>query len=108
MERIITKVSKLQKVRNEKLRKKTKITDVVDHALQLKWRWAGHVARQDDTRWSKIIERWEPKGRRNRGRPLRRWKDDIVECGSIFWRRTARNRDKWKNMEDTFVQLRTV
>lgn len=105
MERIFMKVSLRQKLRNEKIRKKSKIIDVADHAKQLKWRWAGHVARQDSNRWSKIVEDWEPKGKRAPGRPNKRWKDDIVVCGSIFWKRKAQNRQKWKDMEISFVQL---
>lgn len=85
----------------------SKIKDVIEHAMELKWRWAGHVARQPDDRWSKKIEKWEPDGKRKRGKPSKRWKDDIIECGSIFWRRNANNRNKWKIMEKTFVQQRT-
>ena len=29
---------------------------------------------------------------KRKGRPTKRWKDDVVETGSIFWKRKARNR----------------
>jgi hypothetical protein len=44
------------------------------------WRWAGHVARATDGRWSKKLLRWAP-GRRRRsiGRPVKRWSDEIAK-----------------------------
>lgn len=45
MERIILKVSKRDHIRNETNRKKSKIKDVITHAMEQKWRWAGNVAR---------------------------------------------------------------
>jgi hypothetical protein len=104
MERIILKVSKRDHIRNETNRKKSKIKDVITHEMEQKWRWAGNVARFDDNRWSKISEGWEPKSKRHRGRPAKRWKDDIVEVGSIFWRKKAQRRENWKNMETAFIQ----
>lgn len=108
MERIILNVSKLNKIRNEVNRKRSAIKDVLTHALEQKWRWAGHQARYDDSRIAKITEKWEPKTKRSKGRPQKRWKDDIVEVGSIFWRRKAARRENWKQMETTFIQLRIV
>ena len=54
--------------------------------MGLKWRWAGHLSRYDDKekRISKEIEKWKPLGKRNKGRPRKRWKDDLVEVGSVF------------------------
>jgi hypothetical protein len=42
MERSMMNVKKLDKISNVKLRKSTKIKDVVNSARQLKWNWAGH------------------------------------------------------------------
>jgi hypothetical protein len=41
---------------NEVAREKTGIKDI---AMEQKWRWAGHVARYDEERISKQIEKWE-------------------------------------------------
>jgi len=104
MERILTGNSRREHIRNSTLRKKTEIKDVVQKGMELKWRWAGHMARYDDERISKRVEKWEPSGTRSRGRPAKRWKDDITEVGSIFWRRKATNREKWKELEMSFIQ----
>ena len=74
--------------------------------MGFKWRWAGHLSRYDDQekRISKEIEKWETPGKRNKGRPRKRWKDDLVEIGSVLWRRKAKNRKIWKKNEMTFTQ----
>ena len=40
-------------------------------------RWAGHVARMEEGRVSKILT-GKPKGKRPLGRPRRRWEDNIA------------------------------
>jgi hypothetical protein len=109
MERIILGVNRTHHIRNKTVRKKSDVKDVVKNAMELKWRWAGHLARYDDERISKQVEKWEPKdSKRSKGRPAKRWKDDIVEVGSIFWQRKARHREDWKKLEMTYIQQRIV
>ena len=55
--------------------------------------WAGHVARMNNTRWAKIISEWTPgEGKRVKGRPKSRWRDNIEEVGSSQWMRVAQDR----------------
>ena len=59
--------------------KNPKIFDMIEHTLNQKWRWAGHQAGMKDTRWTKRCTEWQPiRGKRLRGRPGRRWQDDIT------------------------------
>ena len=45
---------KLQdKIPCSEIRKRTKITDVIEYTLKQKWKWAGHIARRKDNRWTK-------------------------------------------------------
>ena len=46
------KHAKNLKNKNEHFRQKTKITDALKHVLTLKWRWAGHIPRYTDKRWT--------------------------------------------------------
>ena len=47
---------KLQdKIPCSEIRKRTKIIDIIEYTLKQKWRWAGHIARLKDNRWTK---RW--------------------------------------------------
>jgi len=55
MERSMLGVSLRDHIRNEELRRRTDVTDVVVHAAKLKWNWAGHVAHMQDGRWTKRL-----------------------------------------------------
>lgn len=103
MERKMLKISKADHINNKTIRRKSKIKDVNSSAKQLKWKWAGHVQRLDDDRWPKRIENWKPDGRRKRGRPRMKWQDEIEEHGGMFWRRKAKDREKWKKLELIFT-----
>lgn len=70
MERSMLGVSLRDHIRNEELRRRTGVTDVVLHVAKLKWKWAGHVARMQDGRWTKRLLEWRPRSnRRYRDRP---------------------------------------
>ncbi|XP_075985622.1 uncharacterized protein LOC142982823 [Anticarsia gemmatalis] len=78
MERSILGVRLTDRVRNTTLRSKTQIADVAEKAAKLKWNWAGHVCRMPDDAWAKIATKWTPPtGRRRRGRPRKRWRDEL-------------------------------
>ena len=72
---------KLQdKIPWSEIRKRTKITDVIEYTLKQNWKWACHIARMEENRWTKRCTEWHPRrGKRSRGRPSRRWQDDITE-----------------------------
>ena len=64
------------------IRERTRIIDVTDDTLKQKWKWAGHIARMKENRWTKRCTEWQPRrGKRSRGRPSRGWQDDITEKG---------------------------
>ena len=45
--------------------------DFVEYICKMKWRWAGHVARMTDNRWTIRSTEWTPRdGRRSVGRLL--------------------------------------
>lgn len=93
------------RIRSSKIRSKTKLIDAGKMAAKLKWKWAGHISRAMDNRWSERVLHWWPRdGKRVRGRPIRRWKDDIVQTAGNHWIRTAQNRMNWQEMEEAFIQ----
>jgi hypothetical protein len=47
-------------------------------------------------------------GKRKRGRQSTRWRDDIHSFLGNDWSTGAQNRDKWKNMGETFIQQWTA
>jgi hypothetical protein len=62
--------------------------------------WLGHVARMDGNRVTRRVMEWKPMGRRMRGRPRKRWIDDVEEdvrtMGVRGWRRIVKARTEWK------------
>ncbi|KAE9420380.1 hypothetical protein Angca_009629, partial [Angiostrongylus cantonensis] len=47
-------------IRSSDLRQRSKIKDAVLYAKQSKIRWAGHVMRMNDNRWTKAASDWIP------------------------------------------------
>jgi hypothetical protein len=58
MERSMLNIREIDKIRNEHIRKQTKVIDITRTIKRNKWRWAGHVARQQDNRWTKLTTEW--------------------------------------------------
>lgn len=58
MERAILGVSLCDRIRNEEIRRRTKITDIARRISKLKWPWAGHIARRTDNRWRIKVLEW--------------------------------------------------
>ena len=104
MERKMVHLRIRDKVNHNKIREKTKVKDIIEK--ETKWRWAGHVLRVQDNRWTRRLTEWQPRtGKRKRGRQKKRWRDDITaHMGTATWTRVARERDKWKFYEEGFVQ----
>lgn len=105
MERSMLGVTLRDKIRNEELRRKTKITDAIERITHLKWNWAGHVARIPDNRWTRRIIEWRPrdKAHRSRGRPPTRWTDDLRRISSN-WIQDAQDRAGWSRLREAYVQ----
>lgn len=105
MERQMLHVTLKDKKRNTWIRQRTKVTDVRDRSARLKWQFAGHNARQTDTRWNVRVLDWRPwLGKRARGRPLMRWVDDLKRHTGLAWKRIAQNRIRWKELGEAYIQ----
>jgi len=75
-------------------------------------RWAGHVARMGEERGSIGSLVGKPEGKRPLGRPRRRWVYNIrmdlqeVGCGYVDWIGLAQDRDRWRTLVSTVMNLR--
>ena len=58
--------------------------------------------RMDENRLPKRVLEWKPAGRRIRGRPRKRWiediKEDIQSMGIRGWRKLSKERTEWKRI----------
>jgi hypothetical protein len=70
-------VTKLDKEENQKKKKKTGAQDIAKKIKQYQQKWLQHVERMDTNRIPKQALQYKPKGRRNIGRPRKRWKDQF-------------------------------
>ena len=97
MERKMLNLKLQNKVSCLEIRKRTKTIDIIKYTLKQKWKWAGHNARMKDNRWTK-----PRRGKRSRGRPSRKWQDDIAEEG-ITWDSKALDRRQCKALMDGYI-----
>ena len=87
--------------------RKTKVTYVIEQVRRRKWTWTGHVSRIRDNRWTLRITIWKPHERkRPRGRPARRWRDEIDYWKGSIWQRIAQDRQTSKQHAESFAQPR--
>ena len=91
-------VTKLDKIRNESIRRTTKVAEITVQERGLKW--CGHVMRREEHFVGRraMLMKVGLQGRRKRGMPKRRWldrvRDDIKEKGlsadDVYDRATCR------------------
>ena len=80
-------VKKLDKIRNERIRKTTKVGDITKKVQERRLKWYGHVMRREEHYVGRMAMVMKVQGRRKRGRPKRRWLDKVKE---ILKRRDCR------------------
>ena len=71
---------------NEELHSLYRYLNIVRVIKSRKLSWAGHVARMEEGRSSFKILTGKPTGKRQLGRPRRRWEDNIrIDLHSFFF-----------------------
>ena len=104
MERKMLDLKLKDKIPCLEIGKRTKIIDIIEYTLKQKWKWAGHTARLEDNRWTKRCTEWQPRrGKRSRGRPSRRWQDDITDKEGTTWIRKATDGWQWKTLMEGYI-----
>jgi len=80
--------------------------------LARRMRWAGHVARMEEERGVYRVLVGKPEGKSLLGRPRRRLVDNIrmdlqeVGCGYMDWIGFDQDRDRWRTLVSTVMNLR--
>ena len=70
-------------------------------------RWVGHYARLEEGRGVHRVIVGKPEGKRPLGRPRRRWKVNIKKVGGCGdWMELAQDRDRWRVLVNTVMNLR--
>ena len=70
-------ITKLDREKNQCVRQKTGAQNIVKEIKQYQEKWLLLVQRMDTNRLPKQALKYKPKGRRNIGRPRKRWRDQL-------------------------------
>jgi len=70
-------ITKRDKEKNQCIRQKTGARNIAKEIKQYQKKWLQHVQRLDTNRLPKQALQYKPKGRRNIGRPRKRWMDQL-------------------------------
>jgi len=70
-------IIKLDKEKNQRIGEKTGAQNIVKEIKQYQEKWLQHVQRMKTNRIPKQALQYKPKGRRNIGRPRKRWRDQF-------------------------------
>ena len=98
-------IKQKDRVKCSEIRERTKVIDIIQYITKTKAKWAGHVARLRDNRWTNRATVWTPRDRiRSRGRPPARWRDDLEQYFGTTWTRTAQDRTEWKRQMEGYIQ----
>ncbi|CAH2237929.1 jg18732 [Pararge aegeria aegeria] len=109
MKRAMMGVSLQARIRNDDIRKRTKVTDIAHRISKLNWQWAGHVCRRTDGHWGRRVLEWRPRiGKRIVGRPPARWTDDLKNVAGSGVMRKAEDRVWWRALGKAYVQQWTL
>ena len=65
--------TRLDKMSSEIIRKELEIPGIQDVGTKLKQNWINHLERKDNNRLPKHALNYKHRGRRDRGRPRKRW-----------------------------------
>jgi hypothetical protein len=103
-----------RKLHNEELHGLYSWPSIVRVIKARRMRWAGNVARIGEMRGAYNILIGRPEGRRPLGRPRRRWEDNIkpdlweIGFGDVDWINWVQDRDKWRALVNTVMNLRVA
>ncbi|KAJ4449364.1 hypothetical protein ANN_00762 [Periplaneta americana] len=101
-----------RKLHNTELHALYSSPDIIRNLKSRRLRWAGHVARMDESRNAYRVLVGRPEGKRPLGRPRRRWEDnikmDLREVGydDRDWINVAQDRDRWRAYVRAAMNLR--
>ncbi len=105
MERSLLGINKKNKIKNEVIRQRTRMKDVIYIAKKLKLKYAGHMARSKNERWNKKVTEWFLLGySRKKGRPALRCRQEIEQRMRLLWTRATQNRKIWKKLGEAYAQ----
>jgi hypothetical protein len=105
-------MGELRKLHNEELRDLYSSPSIIRIIKSRKMRWVGHVARMGENRNTFRLLVGKPEGKRPLGRSRHRWVDNIkmdlreVGWGDVDWFGLAKDRNRWRALVNSVLNLR--
>lgn len=101
--------TRLDRMRNEELRRGIVEESLRERVEKSRLRWFGHVKRMEDVRIPRRMSELQMNGRRPRGRPRGRWIDEVkrdVEARGVQWgyveeEELWKDRRRWRGLVNT-------
>ena len=102
MLRRIRGVTLKDRLRSEDIRRELGVEEITSKIRTARLKWYGHVKRMEDN-WVRRIMEMEVEGRRARGRPMMRWRDNIRKDMRMrgVSEDDAQDRKLWRRMIQT-------
>ncbi len=99
-------IRKVDKITKCEIKRRTEGRDVDEIIKNLKWKYAGHIIRQEKDHWGRKLLNWRPyEGQRRRRRtPYTRIKDEITKREGNLRHRKVWDRKKWEASGETYAQ----
>ncbi|BFY99655.1 hypothetical protein BsWGS_02695 [Bradybaena similaris] len=89
-------------ISNDRLWERTKQFPVEEEIRRRRWRWIGHTLRKPPNNITRQALKWNPQGKRKRGRPRNTWRRDLEADTTMMgytWsqlERMAQDRGMWR------------
>jgi hypothetical protein len=101
-----------RKLHNKELRDLYSSPSIIRIIKSRRMRWVGRVARMGEKRNAYRLLVEKPEGKRPLGRPKRKWVDNIrmdlgeVGWGAVDWIGLAKDRNRWRALVNSVLDLR--
>ena len=76
--RSLSGVALRDRIKSEKIRKQWKVEEIIDDIQKYQQKWNQHVLWMPENRLPRKSLQYQPQGKRDLGRPYRRWKDQFM------------------------------
>ena len=103
--RRVMKIKWKDKISNRELLERANVEKLSEEVRRRRWRFIGHILRQQPDNDCVTALTWTPEGRRKRGRPKTTWRRTVEKerskAGWQSWsevRTAAQDRNRWKSM----------
>jgi hypothetical protein len=103
-----------RKLHNEEFRDLYSSPSIIRIIKPRRMRWTGHAAQMVEKRNAYRLFVGKPDGKRPLGRPRCRWVDNIrmdlgeVGCGDVDWIGLAKDRNRWRALVNSVLNLRVL